>query len=248
MFVPGLASAGDIYVGVHASADRLGVLYTKAAAGANLAAAPLGAGGILGSDGSATQLSYSYGFLAGYKMPFSVTGVYAALEGDMSRHGGAPAGRLLAAQSQIGSSEAGELLAEDWTMENDRSFGLTARLGAGIPFLGTWVGPSIYALAGVRRLSGSFSTAYRGCLQSEPCSDASAITSGSGRFGTDFNGWTVGGGVETKLGLLAFRAEVRLTEYGSSGGAVSFTQALSSLPVEVNPDSLSFGASLVWYF
>ena len=94
MFVPGLASAGDIYVGVHASADRLGVLYTKAAAGANLAAAPLGAGGILGSDGSATQLSYSYGFLAGYKMPFSVTGVYAALEGDMSRHGGAPAGAI----------------------------------------------------------------------------------------------------------------------------------------------------------
>ncbi len=245
---PGLARAGDIYIGVHASADRLGVLYKKAVAGANLVAAPLGTAELLRTDGSATQLSYSYGFLAGYKLPLSVTGVYVAIEGDMARHGGAPAGRLVAAAAQAGGNELGELLSEDWTLQSDRSFGLTARVGAGIPFFGTWVGPSVYALAGARRLSGSFSTSYQGCFQLVTCVDPSAISSAAGSFGAGFNGWTVGGGLETKLAMLSVRAEVRLVEYGAAGGGISFTQAITNAPVKLEPDALSFGLSLLWYF
>ncbi len=242
------AQAGDIYIGAHASADRLGVLYDKAVAASNLATAPLGTAEILKADGSATELSYSYGFLAGYKIPFSVTGVYAAIEGDMARHGGAPAGRLLGDRAKVGDYDVGEIISEEWTLESDRSFGLTARIGTGIPFFGTWVGPSIYALGGVRRLSSSFSASYRGCFESSACVDWSTISSVRESFDKGLLGWTVGGGIETKLGMLSVRAEVRLIEYGSADGGISIAQGIANAPVKLEPDSLSFGLSLLWYF
>ena len=246
--VPGLLQAGDIYVGVHGSVDRLGVLYDKAVANANLATTAPGTAELLQSDASATKFSYTYGFLAGYKFPLSVSGVYLALEGDMARHGGAAAGRIVAEGAQAADSELGELLSEEWTLQSDRSFGLTARAGAGIPFFGTWFGPSVYVLAGARRLSGSFSTAYRGCFQQSSCSDTSAVSTVTEGFDAGFNGWTLGGGLETKMGMLSVRAEVRLTEFAPADGGVTFSQAITDTPVSLQPDSLSFGLGLVWYF
>ncbi len=242
------AEGGDFYVGATAAGDRLNVLYKKVVDSTDPRNFSLNQGEIFRTDDSATELAYRVGLLAGYKVPLSLTGVYVALEGDMSRHGGVTAGRLAGAGTSAGRNQLGEVWPENWTLGNDKSYGLTARLGAGIPFFGTWFGPSAYALVGVRRLQGSFRSEYTGCLTAEPCEDPAEFTSGSDSFGENFNGWTVGGGVEKKLGSFAVRGEVRRTDYRKSGRVVPFDDIFVTVPLELEPDSLSFGVSLLWYF
>ena len=205
-------------------------------------------GKTLQDEASATKLAYSYGFLAGYKVPLSVTGVYVALEGDTMRHGGVATGRLTGSGTSQGANQLGEVWPEDWTLEKDRSYGLTARLGAGIPFFGTWFGPSVYGLLGVRRLGARFDSTYTGCTTAAACTEPEQFLSGSESFTEGFNGWTVGGGIEKRAGSLAIRAEARVTDYASSERVVDFSDLYFSVPVDLEPDSISIGVSLVWHF
>ncbi len=242
------AKGGDIYVGASASADRLNVLYEKIVDNTDPRNFSLSQGQQLRAEDSATELTYSYGFLAGYKMPLSVTGLYVALEGDMLRHGGVTLGRLAGSGTSAGRNQLGEVWPEDWSLEKESSYGLTARAGAGIPFIGTWVGPSIYGLVGVRRLKASFGSEYTGCPTETACTEPDQFVSGSDNFSESFSGWTVGGGVEKKLGSLAIRGELRFTDYSKAGRVIPFEDLFVSVPLELDPDSISFGVSLLWYF
>ena len=244
----GTARGGDLYVGASASADRLNVLYEKVVDNTNPSNFSLNQGQRLRDEASATKLAYNYGFLAGYKVPLSVTGLYVALEGEMLRHGGVAVGRLTGQGSSSGRNQLGEVWPEDWTLENERSYGLTARLGAGIPFFGTWFGPSAYGLVGVRRLKAGFRSDYTGCVTETACTDPNQFVSGSDSFSETFSGWTVGGGVEKKVGSLAIRGEVRVTDYSKAGRVIPFDDLFVSVPLDLEPDSISFGVTLLWYF
>ena len=242
------AKAGDIYIGASASADRLNVLYEKIVDNTDPRNFSLNQGQRLRDEASASEVAYSYGFVAGYKQPLSVTGLYVALEGEMLRHGGVAPGRLAGAGTSVGRNQLGEVWPEQWTFGKDSSYGLTARAGAGIPFIGTWIGPSVYGLFGVRRLKGSFGSRYTGCATETACTEPDQFVSGSDNFSENFNGWTVGGGLEKKLGNLAVRGELRFTEYSKTGRVIPFDDLFVSVPLELEPDSMSFGVTLLWYF
>lgn len=244
--VPG--KGGDIYIGASAAADRLNVLYQKIVDNTDPRNFSLNQGQRLRDEASASEVAYSYGFVAGYKLPLSVTGLYVALEGEMLRHGGVAPGRLAGSGPSAGRNQLGEVWPEQWTFGKDSSYGLTARAGAGIPFIGTWVGPSVYGLFGMRRLKGSFGSRYTGCPTETPCTEPDQFVSGSDSFSESFNGWTVGGGVEKKLGSLAVRGELRFTEYSKTGRVIPFDDLFVSVPLELEPDSISFGITLLWYF
>ena len=245
---PGRADGGDIYIGASASADRLNVLYEKVVDNTDPRNVSPNQGQRLRDEASASEVGYTYGFLAGYKLPLSVTGLYVALEGEMLRHGGVAPGRLTGSGTSVGRNQLGEVWPEQWTFGKDSSYGLTARAGAGIPFIGTWVGPSVYGLFGVRRLKGSFASRYTGCATETRCTEPDQFVSGSDNFSETFSGWTVGGGVEKKLGSLAVRGELRFTEYSKTGRVIPFDDLFVSVPLELEPDSMSFGVTLLWYF
>lgn len=242
------AKGGEIYIGGSASADRLNVLYEKVVDNTNPQNFSQHQGQRLRDEASATKLAYNYGFLGGYKIPLSVTGVYVALEGEVLRHGGVAAGRLVGQGSSSGRNQLGEVWPEEWTLEKERSYGLTGRVGAGIPFFGTWFGPSVYGLVGVRRLKAGFRSAYTGCVAETACTEPGQYVSGSDSFSESFSGWTVGGGVEKKAGSLAIRGEVRVTDYSNAGRVIPFEDLFVSVPVDLEPDSISFGITLLWYF
>lgn len=250
VYVAGTAPAagGDFYVGAAAAADRLNVLYEKVVDNSNPQNFSLNQGQRLRDEASATKLAYSYGFLAGYKLPLSVTGIYLGLEGDMMRHGGIAAGRLAGTGTSADRDQLGEVWPEDWTFEKDRSYGLTGRLGAGLPLIGTWFGPSIYGLVGVRRLKAGFRSEYSGCVTETPCTEASQFVSGSDSFDENFSGWTFGGGIEQKVGLIAVRGEVRVTDYSDAGRVIPFEDLFVSVPLELQPRSVSLGLTVLVYF
>ena len=242
------AAGGDFYIGASAAADRLDVLYEKVVDNSDPQNFSLNKGQRLRDEASANKLAYNYGFLAGYKLPLSITGIYLALEGDMLRHSGTTAGRLAGMGTSAGRNQLGEVWPEDWTFEEDRSFGLTARLGAGIPLVGTWFGPSLYGLVGVRRMNAGFRSEYTGCVTAKPCTDASQYVSGTDTFNESFSGWTVGGGLEQKVGLISIRGEVRITDYSKTGRVIPFDDLFVSVPLDLQPSAISLGLSAIWYF
>lgn len=242
------AAAGDFYIGASAAADSLDVLYEKIVDNSNPQNLSLNKGQQLRDEASAAKLGYNYGFLAGYKLPLSVTGIYLALEGDMLRHGGIAAGRLAGTGTSETRNQLGEVWAEDWTFQKERSYGLTGRLGAGIPFVGTWFGPSVYGLVGVRRLQAGFRSEYTGCADETPCTEPSQFESGSDSFDENFNGWTYGGGIEQKVGLISIRGEVRVTDYSNTGRVIPFDDLFISVPLDLQPKSVSFGLTVLLYF
>lgn len=242
------AAGGDVYIGASASANRLNVLYEKVVDNSNPQNASLNQGLRVSDEASAAKLGYSYGFLAGYKAPLSISGIYVALEADMLRHGGIAAGRLAGTGTSETRNQLGEVWAEDWTFQKDRAFGLTARLGLGIPLVGTWFGPSVYGLVGLRRLSANFESKYTGCFDTTPCAEPGQFGSGSDSFSESFNGLTIGGGIEQKVGAFALRGEVRFTDYSKGGRVIPFDDVFVSVPLDLTPDSVSVGALLVWYF
>ncbi len=242
------ATAGDFYIGASAAADRLNVLYEKVVDNSNPQNASLNQGLMVRDEASAAKLGYSYGFLAGYKAPLSITGIYVALEGEMLRHGGIAAGRLAGTGTSDTRNQLGEVWAEDWTFQKDRTFGLTGRLGFGIPLIGTWFGPSVYGLVGMRRLSAGFESRYAGCFTATPCTEPDQFGSGSDDFSESFSGLTYGGGIEQKVGAFSLRGEVRFTDYSKGGRVIPFDDVFVSVPLDLTPDSVSVGAILVWYF
>ncbi|MDE0109398.1 MAG: hypothetical protein OXN96_16420 [Bryobacterales bacterium] len=242
------AAGGDFYIGASASADRLNVLYEKVVDNSNPQNTSLNQGLRVRDEASAAKLGYSYGFLAGYKVPLSISGIYVALEAEMLRHGGIATGRLAGTGTSETRNQLGEVWAEDWTFQNNRTFGLTGRLGVGIPLIGTWFGPSVYGLVGMRRLAADFRATSTGCFEATPCTEPDQFWSGSDTFRESFSGLSIGGGIEQKIGAFSLRGEVRFTDYSKGGRVVPFDEVFVSVPLDLTPDSVSVGALLVWYF
>ena len=248
--VPGAAPAegGDLYFGVTGSGERLDVLYDKTVDNTSPSNVSLNQGKVFQADDSAVKVGYGYGFLAGYRMPISLTGVFVAAEGDLAYHRGVVIGSLPGLGTSEGRNQLGEVWPEDWSFDKNRSLGFTLRLGAGIPVVGPGLGPSIYGLVGVRRLRAGFQSDYRGCLNPEPCTEPDQFTSGTDRFDENFTGWTTGGGIEKKLGAIALRGEVRYTDYGSASRTIPFSDVGVTVPLSLKANGVSARFGLIFYF
>ena len=242
------AEGGDFYVGVTGAGERLDVLYDKTVDNTSPSNLSLNQGQVFRADDSATKVGYGYGFLAGYRVPLGLTGVFVAGEGDLAYHRGVALGRFPGLGTSEGRNQLGEAWPEDWSFDKDKSFGFTLRLGAGIPVVGPGLGPSVYGLVGVRRLGAGFRSDYTGCLNPTPCTDASQFTSGTDRFDENFTGWTTGGGIEKKLGNISLRGEVRYTDYGSASRTISFTDVGVTVPFSLETSGVSARLGLLLYF
>ena len=241
------AAGGDFYIGASGAADGLDVLYEKVIDNSSPENATASRGQRLADESSAEKLTYSYGFLAGYKLPLSMTGVYLSLEADMLRHSGVAAARLAGTGASTDNNQLGEVWPEDWSFGQERSYGITGRIGTGIPLIGRGLGPSLYGLVGVRRLRAGFRSDYTGCPTATPCTEPSEFMEGSDSFDETFSGLTYGAGIEQKLGLISVRGEVRVTRYSNSSRVVSFDDLFVSAPLDFEPSTLSFGLALVFY-
>ncbi len=244
--VTGTAEAGKFYIGVTGTGERLDVLYEKIVDNTDSRNISSNQGKIYRADDSAAKAAYGFGVLAGYHLPLGPSGVYLSSEIDMDYDGSVVRGHLRGAGTSEGRNQLGENWPEDWSFEKARSYGLTVRLGAGIPILG--FGPSVYALAGLRRLKARFRSDYTGCLDPTPCTAPSEFVSGMDSFNENFNGWTTGGGLEKKLGNAAIRGELRYTGYGRAGRVIPFDDVAVKVPLALEADKVSVRVALVWYF
>lgn len=244
----GRAQAGDFYVGASGSVDHLNILYKKAVDSTNSRNITANRGQIHRSEAEASGFAYNYGFLGGYKEPLSLSGIYLAVEGELLRYGGATQGSLTGSGTSVGRNQAGEAWPENWVVNRRQSYGVTGRIGVGLPLIGRWVGPSVYGLVGFQRLNAKFQASYTGCPSATTCYDRAEFVTGTDNYNEAFTGRILGGGVEKKVGSFALRGEVRVTNYSEAERVTALDDLFISVPKALNPDSVSFGVTLVWYF
>lgn len=245
---PGQAQRGGPYVGLGVLGQRLNVGYEKTVdntASNNVSLTP---GRVHQSDAAETSVLYGAGYLAGYKIALRPTGIYLSAEGDMVHHSGTVKGALMGAGETSGFNQLGEVWPEDWSFSEDRSYGLTFRVGSGIPILGSGSGASVYALVGLRRARAGFRTEYTGCFTPEPCTEASEFESGADEFDENFTGWVTGAGLEKRFGIFSLRGELRHSDRGTAGRVIPFDEVGVRVPVSLNSSGLTFRADLLVYF
>lgn len=244
----GHAQRGGPYVGFGVMGQRLGVQYEKTVDNTpsnNLSLTP---GSVHRSDATETSFVYGAGFLGGYKLALRPTGIYLSAEGDMAYHAGTVKGALMGAGESANRNQLGEVWPEDWSFGEDRSYGVTFRVGSGIPIFGWGSGTSLYFLAGLRRSQAGFRTEYSGCFTPEPCTEPTEFDSGADEFDEKFTGWVTGAGLEKKFGIFALRGEVRYADRGNAGRVIPFDEVGVKVPVSLNSNGITFRTDLLVYF
>ncbi len=250
-FAHGSAHAGDWYLGVSATAERLDADYDRATV--NGPGSPRGDGNNFRSDDVSDGTVHGLGVLIGYRMPLGRSGLYLGGELDFAHHGGTVRGYLPEDGDPLapGRNEYGEGWDEDWSYEKERSYGLTLKLGMPVE---TWAGAgtSLYVLAGVRRIETYARLSYEGCVDvAVVCNDAGLTPITESRDAT-VTGWTAGAGFEKALGEdTAFRAEVRYTDHENNRWTY-FPAAEDldriRLPSAIDGDEFGLSLGLVRYF
>ena len=236
-----LAQEGDeggLYLGVATSAAFYDVDYSKAVDSRDPGNQSANAGRILSAESSADATTWDAGVLVGYRLGGSA---FLDIEADLVTHRGEATGRMAGAGASPNRNQLGEVWPEDWSLAKERSYGLTLRLGAAVPALGS----DIYVFGGVRRLAADFRTAYIGCLSPSGCA-VGELTSGREQHDEEYDVWVVGAGVEKAFGSLALRGELRYADHGSSERTVPFDEVAVTVPVELATGELGLGVGLIW--
>lgn len=228
------AQKGGLYLGAGVVGQRINVQYERDAVGS----APTGGSGDAGVEGRATdstsQTVFGSGFLAGYRFALRPTGIYVSAEGDMTYHSGTARGAVEA--SGLTGGLGG--LRDSWSFGEDRSYGVTARLGSGIPILGSGSGASLYVLAGLRRSQGRFRSELSGD-QATPAAE--------GVFEETVSAWITGAGLEKRLGVIGIRGEVRYADAREASDSTSFGDLNLRVPVSLDTRGMSVRVDLLLY-
>ena len=199
------------------------------------------------SDSTGSGIS----LLAGYRLPLVGTGFYLNGEVDATFHQSEVDGKLQGVGTSPGRNQLGESWPDSWTLDSDRSYGITVKLGR--VFSGAWssLNASFYGLGGLRWTEAQFTNTYYGCLSGDPCSSAADtpnFSTGSEIRDLSLMGWTAGLGVEKMLGKrLGLQIEARLTQYGSESWVTSFTDLGVTVPSVVDSDNFHLLFRLAWY-
>ena len=241
------AADGDFYVGLSGIAERLDTSYDKTVVNTD----PSPRSGDVFYDGdSADDWEFGYGFLLGYRLPLAANDrLYLSAEFDAKLHDVTARGRLAGAGDSATLNQLGESWPDEWSLNKDKSYGLTLKLGASPGILRSWLGESsLYLLAGVRRVEAKFGIAYEGCFRVAPLCGPQELEAGGLRRNEDFIAWTGGLGLEKSLGEhLALQGELRYTGYAAEDW-LSFDLDGIHVPVELDGEDLDLSLNLILYF
>ena len=199
---------------------------------------------------SANTMASGVGLFAGCLLPLAASGLYLGGEVDIAFHGGATEGRLEGVGTSPGRNQLGESWPDHWSLERDRSYGFTLKLG-GNTKIPRAPEASLYALAGIRRLEGRFTTRFNGCMDPSPCSaggDPDFVT-GTDSRDLEVQGWTVGAGMERMLGQqIPLRAEIRYSRYGGEDWVTPFDEVGVTVPASLEADEVGLSMRLARFF
>ena len=200
-------------------------------------------------DGSA--VSYGPGFFAGYRQPIVGNALYLAAEVELALDSETVEGRLQGIGSSAGRNQLGESWPDQWSYKSDRTYGASVRVGFAAGPLRI-LGASLYALAGVRRVEGTFSTRFNGCLSPTPCSsapDTPNFVSGTDSRTLDFDGTVLGIGLERRFRQrIAVRLELRHTRYDDESWVTPFDDVAVTVPTAVGTKQSALVVSLARTF
>lgn len=178
-------------------------------------------------------VAYGPGLFAGYRQPMLDNALYLGVELDASFDIAAVESQLPGIGLSEGRNQLGESWPDHWAYDGNLSYAVSVRLGFAVGPLRTW-NASVYALAGLRRIDGTFSTRFDGCLSPTPCSfagDTPNFVSGTDSRKLDMQGWTFGIGIERWLRQrVALRLELRHTEYDDESWVTPFEDVGVTVP------------------
>ena len=194
-------------------------------------------GRLLHDPASGTIVSYGAGLLAGYRHPVVGNTPCLAVEADLAFDNEAVDSQFQGIGESAGRNQPGESWPDRWMYDSDRNVGVSVRLGFS-------AGPlrarnaSCYALAGLRRIDGTFSTRFNGCLSPTPCSsgaDTPNFVSGTDSRDLDFQGSLFGFGFERRVRQrVAVRLELRHTQYDDQGRVAPFGDVGVTVPAHLS--------------
>ena len=234
------AAADDgLYLGLAASAAFYDVDYSKGVDSRHPDNVSANAGRIFFASDSADNTTWDAGLVLGYRLGLGPLDL--DIEGDIVTHSGEASGSHPGAGTSPGRNQLGEVWPESWSLAKDRSYGITARLGAPVPMFGA----DLSAFVGIRRLEATFRTSYTGCLLVTACSPGE-FTAGRERHDEEYDAWVAGVALEKSLGPVGLRGELRYTDHGSSKRTVRFDDVAVTVPVDLESGEIGLGVSLIW--
>lgn len=195
--------------------------------------------------------AYGPGLLAGYRHPIIGNALYVGVEVDVAFDSDAVQGQFQGIGESAGRNQLGESWPDHWTYDSDRNYGVSVRLGAAAGPLRTW-DASVYALVGLRRTDGAYTTRFNGCLSPILCStapDTPDFVSGTDSREFDFQGTTLGIGFERWVRQrVAIRIELRHTYYDDEVWVAPFDEVGVTVPTAVGGEQSGLMVSLARTF
>ena len=241
MLACGVAQAQDerFYAGVAALGSQIGVSLDKRVDSRDpdtLVPEPR-RGGVLHDRSSGESVGYGPGLLAGYNHPLG--DLYLGVEFEAAFVNEVVDGRFEGVGHSPGRNQLGESWPDRWTYDSESNYGVSVRLGrAG----------GVYALLGLRRVSGRLSTESIGCYSPIPCSaaaDTPNFLPGTSSREIDLEGTTVAVGFERRVReRLALRIELRHTRYDDNRWVAIFDDVRVTVPTAVAADQTGLLVSL----
>ena len=241
------AAEGRFYLGVSGTAEQFDTSYDKSVI--NTPPSPR-SGDVFHDGDSADDWDIGLGLLLGYRLPLGAgESFFLSAELDARLHDVTTRGRLAGAGDSATRNQLGESWPDDWSLEKERSYGLTLKLGANPGFLRPVLGEtSLYLLAGLRLIDTKFEIDYEGCFRPAPLCVPAEFEAGSLSRSQDFVAWTGGVGLEKRFGeRLALQGEVRYTGYADEDW-LSFDLDGIQVPAELDGDDLDLSLNLILFF
>ena len=164
------------------------------------------------------------------------------MEADLAFDNEAVGSQFQGIGESAGRNQLGESWPDRWMYDSDRNVGVSVKLGFSAGPLRAW-NASCYALAGLRRIDGTFSTRFNRCLSPTPCSsapDTPNFVSGPDNRDLYFQGSLFGIGFDRRVRQRdAVRLELRHTQYDDQSRVAPFGDVGETVPAH-----LSVSASL----
>ena len=195
------------------------------------------AGWLLHDPAGGMIVSYGPGLLAGYRHPVVDNAPYLAVEADVAFDNEAVDNQFQGIGESAGRNQPGERWPDRWMYVCDRNVGVSVRLGFSAGPLRAW-NACFYALAGLRRIDGTFSTRFNRCLSPTPCSSGAHtpnFVSGTDSRDLDFQGSLFGIGFERRVRQrVAVRLELSHTQFDDQGRVAPFDDVGVTVPAHLS--------------
>ena len=208
-------------------------------------------GQLLQEQDSDDATAYGTGYLIGYRYLLPSSRLFLDFEVEAAYDSEAAQGQFSGIGESSGRNQLGEFWPDRWEYDTDRNYAVTVRLGftGGLLRAGS---ASFYLLGGLRRIDGTFTNHFNGCLNPMPCStaaDTPNFVAGASSRAIELQGMTLGIGVERRIiERMPLRLELRHTDYDDESWVEPFTDVGVTVPTVVGADQTGLSLSLSWTF